>query len=78
MNLFFFFLSSQRALNGVPGISNPITDLEMTEYANEFAYAMGNKDLRYPRWTNYQSGYNGWYVLYVCPTQPGMLLMGET
>lgn len=58
---FFFFLTSLRRLNDVAGISNVIADTQMVEYANQFAYGMSNKDLIYPRFTNYQSGNNGWY-----------------
>ena len=58
---FFFFLTSLRGLIGVAGILNSVPDAQMVEYANQFAYGMSNKDLTYPRFTNYQSGMNGWF-----------------
>ncbi len=34
---------------------------QMTEFANQFAYQVFNKDFTYPAFNNYWSGINGWY-----------------
>lgn len=58
---FYFFLASFRSLNRVPGITNPITDTMMTEFANQWVYGTWDRSTTYPRFANTQTGANGWY-----------------